>query len=211
VQVELLQACGEVQDPDVHVLGQGDGDDLQTGVQQRRMHTVGGRLAPQRLGEADAAERLALASPGLLEPVQARAEVEPPLADRVEALMEWASDARFKWGTGATRGAWQIRWPHPEHNEIWPITIGSEGKVEVPFGSIAKRHPFTDEGLREEYRQKLNDIDSVVQIAADGLGGWPTFPLSVIESDDGYERLVEALAWFRRQLQPPSRDDGLPS
>ncbi|MFG1674625.1 DUF262 domain-containing protein [Micromonospora sp. NPDC049282] len=82
--------------------------------------------------------------------------------------------------------------------DIWPLTLYPSGKAEVVFQHLANRSPFDDIALREELRQRLNQLPGV-NIAAAKLTLRPGFPLTVLADGSAVDGLVEHLQWFYEQ------------
>ncbi|MFC4019162.1 DUF262 domain-containing protein [Micromonospora sp. GCM10011542] len=82
--------------------------------------------------------------------------------------------------------------------DIWPLTLYPSGKVEVVFQHLANRFPFDDVTLREQFRQRLNQL-SGVNIAAAKVTLRPGFPLTVLAGERAAEGLMEHLQWFYEQ------------
>ncbi|QGN48618.1 DUF262 domain-containing protein [Micromonospora sp. WMMC415] len=82
--------------------------------------------------------------------------------------------------------------------DIWPMTLYPSGKVEVVFQHLASRLPFDDVALREQFRQRLNQLPGV-SIAAAKLALRPGFPLTVLADSTAAAALVEHLQWFYEQ------------
>ncbi|MEU8241365.1 DUF262 domain-containing protein [Actinoplanes missouriensis] len=82
--------------------------------------------------------------------------------------------------------------------DIWPATIYPSGKFEVVFQHLSSRPPFDDMALREELRQRFNQLPGV-DIAAAKLTLRPGFPLKVLTEPGATEVLLEHLQWFYEQ------------
>jgi alkylated DNA nucleotide flippase Atl1 len=66
-----------------------------------------------------------------------------------------------------------------QDGDIWPATIYPSGKLEVVFQHLTNRSPFDDVTLREQLRQRFNELPGV-NIAAAKLALRPGFPLQVL-------------------------------
>ncbi|MEV4757814.1 DUF262 domain-containing protein [Micromonospora sp. NPDC049559] len=89
-----------------------------------------------------------------------------------------------------------------ELGNIWPATIYPSGKFEIVFQHLSIRTPFDDIALREEFRQRLNQLPGV-KIATAKLALRPGFPLDVLVDSTAREALIEHLGWFYRQAVRP--------
>lgn len=89
--------------------------------------------------------------------------------------------------------------------DIWPATIYPSGKFEVVFQHLSSRPPFDDMALREELRQRLNQLPGV-DIAAAKLTLRPGFPLKVLAEPGAVEVLLKHLQWFYDQAHLSDQD-----
>ncbi len=133
----------------------------------------------------------------------------PAARDVIEKLVNWADqkERELAAATGV-RTKTLTRFPtngNTTEPELWlqvdldlepkriqsTISVRARGDVVVQFGNM--RHPpFDSEAARDELRLALNQIDGV-DISADDLSGWPSFPLSAVEDASGLARLVGVL------------------
>ncbi|MFD0782428.1 DUF262 domain-containing protein [Micromonospora azadirachtae] len=90
--------------------------------------------------------------------------------------------------------------------DIWPVTVYPSGKVEVVFQHLANRAPFDDVTLREQFRQRLNQLPGV-NIAAAKLALRPGFPLTVLADGKTAASLMEHLQWFYEQVHVSEETD----
>ncbi|WP_431913580.1 hypothetical protein [Micromonospora carbonacea] len=74
------------------------------------------------------------------------------------------------------------------------------------FQHLSVRTPFDDVTLREELRQRLNQLPGV-RIAAAKLTLRPGFPLTVLADADAREALLDHLRWFYDQAQLSAPDE----
>lgn len=103
------------------------------------------------------------------------------------------------YGDGAETSCFLMARERGHHEgDIWPMTLYPSGKVEVVFQYLANRLPFDDVRLREQLRQRLNQLPGV-NIAAAKLTLRPGFPLTVLADDSAAAGLVEHLQWFYDQ------------
>ncbi|MEV0330770.1 DUF262 domain-containing protein [Micromonospora echinospora] len=94
-----------------------------------------------------------------------------------------------------------------ELGDIWPAVLYPSGKFEVVFQYLSVRTPFDDVALREELRQRLNQLPGV-EIAATRLTLRPGFPLAVLADADARDALLDHLRWFYDQAQVSVPDEG---
>lgn len=92
---------------------------------------------------------------------------------------------------------------------IWPLTIypgtGRGGVVEVPFQHLANRVSFTDYALRNELRERLNQMEEV-DIAQGKLALRPSFRLTTLVVPGSGRLLQETLLWFRDRVREAERE-----
>ncbi|GIH96785.1 DUF262 domain-containing protein [Planobispora siamensis] len=73
--------------------------------------------------------------------------------------------------------------------------------VEIPFGTLRKRPPFDDPGLREELRQRLNDAPGV-DIPVSKLELYPSFKTTQLANPAVFDVVIALLDWFAAQSMP---------
>jgi alkylated DNA nucleotide flippase Atl1 len=93
---------------------------------------------------------------------------------------------------------------------IWPVALYPLSTCEVVFQHMARRPPFDEIQLREEFRQRLNRIPGV-DLPAAKIEMRPSFPLAVLADSAAYEVFTAALDWFyqqatRREAEPEIAD-----
>jgi len=171
----------------------------------------------QRFGVEELAQLAGMpqqdASEQLLRPRSRRNDL---LDDRFTEQLTDLQDARVVVGTVAVIEAWAKMGGRPlygsggetscflmargkdhELGNIWPATIYPSGKFEIVFQHLSVRTPFDDIALREEFRQRLNNLPGV-KIAAAKLALRPGFPLDVLVDAKAREALIGHLDWFYR-------------
>jgi alkylated DNA nucleotide flippase Atl1 len=108
---------------------------------------------------------------------------------------------KILYGAGSeTSCFFMARGKEHELGNIWPAAIYPSGKFEVVFQHMSTRPPFDDVTLREEFRQRLNQLPGV-EIAAARIALRPGFPLTVLADSKVRDVLGEHLAWFYEQAQ----------
>ncbi|MGW1058254.1 GmrSD restriction endonuclease domain-containing protein [Micromonospora rubida] len=133
----------------------------------------------------------------------------PRVATATAVVLEaWATmGGTLSYGTGGETSCFLMaRGKDHEAGNIWPAAIYPSGKFEVVFQHLSTRMPFDDLALREELRQRLNQLPGV-NIAAAKLALRPGFPLTVLADADAREALVDHLRWFYDQAQLPGSDE----
>lgn len=120
-------------------------------------------------------------------------------------LDEWTTmGGTLLYGTGGETSCFLMaRGKEHELGNIWPAAIYPSGKFEIVFQHLSTREPFHDIALREELRQRLNQLPGV-DIAAAKLTLRPSFPLTVLIDADARDALLDHLRWFYDQAQPPT-------
>jgi alkylated DNA nucleotide flippase Atl1 len=134
---------------------------------------------------------------------QLTARQAPAVATATSVLLEaWsAMGGTLSYGTGAETSCFLMaRRREHELGSIWPAVIYPGGKFEVVFQHLSVRTPFHDGALREEFRQRLNQLPGV-NIPAAKLALRPGFPLTVLADVDAREALLDHLRWFHDQAQ----------
>ncbi|MFG2243707.1 DUF262 domain-containing protein [Spirillospora sp. NPDC048823] len=116
-----------------------------------------------------------------------------------QALRHWTGrGGELDFGTAETNC---LPWLHHPgaHDWIWPVVFyPRSAKIEVVFQHLAKRPPFDDDSVRDEFRRRLNRIGGV-DIPEDRLTKRPSIPIAVL-SGGGLTPFLEALDWFIDQV-----------
>lgn len=89
-----------------------------------------------------------------------------------------------------------------EPDSIWPCVIYPSGYVEIVYQYLATRAPFDDIRLREELRQKLNEIPGV-DIPAAKLTLRPSLRAGLFTTETALGQLGDTLAWFINTVEHP--------
>ncbi|WP_406045095.1 DUF262 domain-containing protein [Micromonospora sp. NBC_00898] len=130
----------------------------------------------------------------------------PAVATATLVVLEtWTSmGGTLLYGTGGETSCFLMaRGKEHDQGDIWPAAIYPSGKFEVVFQHLSVRPPFDDVTLREELRQRLNQLPGV-DIAAAKIALRPGFPLGVLADADAREALLDHLRWFHDQAQTPA-------
>ncbi|RQW89112.1 GmrSD restriction endonuclease domain-containing protein [Micromonospora globispora] len=133
----------------------------------------------------------------------------PAVATATHVVLDaWTTmGGTLSYGTGGETSCFLMaRGKEHELGNIWPAAIYPSGKFEVVFQHLSVRPPFDDVTLREELRQRLNQLPGV-DIAAARIALRPGFPLTVLADADAREALLDHLRWFYDQAQLPTSDD----
>lgn len=126
----------------------------------------------------------------------------------LELLNRWtALGGTLLYGSGAETSCFLMaRERGHQEGDIWPATIYPSGKFEVVFQHLATRAPFDAVELRDQLRQRLNELPGI-DIPAAKLTLRPSFSLRVLTSTGTTEALVRHLEWFYEQAHLADQDD----
>ncbi|WP_174535870.1 GmrSD restriction endonuclease domain-containing protein [Micromonospora chalcea] len=118
----------------------------------------------------------------------------------VAVLEAWAGmGGTLLYGSGGETSCFLMaRGKDHQLGNIWPATIYPSGKFEIVFQHLSTRIPFDDITLREQFRQRLNELAGV-KIAVAKLALRPGFPLDVLADVKTREALIGHLRWFYDQ------------
>lgn len=136
---------------------------------------------------------------------------DPAVATATLVVLDaWTSmGGTLLYGTGGETSCFLMaRGKEHELGNIWPATIYPSGKFEVVFQHLSVRPPFDDVTLREELRQRLNQLPGV-DIAAAKIALRPGFSLAVLADADAREALLDHLRWFYDRAQAITLDTTL--
>jgi hypothetical protein len=161
---------------------------------------AGGRAPAEQFLSA---EELAEAA-GILIPETSEEKFEAQLkkyqsSETVEAvhrlMARWNEHGRITYGSSSLVTAFFTK--EIEGDTIWPFALYPDGKVEVVFQYLASREPFTDEGLRQEFRRRLNEAPGIS--VADKPR--PGFHVSVLADPVVFDIVQKTLNWFLEQVE----------
>lgn len=121
----------------------------------------------------------------------------PQVSGAVSRLLDWWRDRGGEVQFGRSAGASCAPAVKGAQEVLYPIRFYAK-TVEVPFGTLKKRVPFTDPELREELRRRLNEAPGV-DIPAAKLELFPSFPVTLMADDAVWDVVVAALEWCAAQ------------
>jgi hypothetical protein len=78
--------------------------------------------------------------------------------------------------------------------------FATNGNLRVWFRYLRRKKPFDSEALRQELRERLNQIPGV-SVPADSLNGMPRISLSALESDSGITAFTQVLEWVIERIK----------
>lgn len=160
-------------------------------------------LVPRILGQTEAAERVkGTRAKGhwnrqlILEELKERRGAD--VARVGERIFEWVDrrgDLDTNFGSGHRSGSFQAG--YWEDRYAWPFVLYTYGRVEIQFQYLAKRPPFSAEGLREELRSKLDAIPGVSMPAP--AEKRPSIDLELLQDDVSFSAFTDAMDWAFEQ------------
>lgn len=129
----------------------------------------------------------------------------PQAAGAVSRLLDWWRDRGGEVQFGRSAGASCA--PFVRHGgETLTMVRFYSRTVEVPFGTLKKRVPFSDPILRDELRRRFNDAPGV-ELPAAKLELYPSFEIDLMADEAVWDVVVACLDWFTAQTET----DGGPS
>jgi hypothetical protein len=81
-----------------------------------------------------------------------------------------------------------------------PILVWTSGYVQVQFGVLQTRPPFTDESKRLELLRRLNEVPGIA-IPEDALNRYPNFRLSTLKEEGALRQFLGTLDWFVQEIR----------
>lgn len=92
---------------------------------------------------------------------------------------------------------------------LYPLKIRRDGRIIVWFNYLKPRPPFTDESVRRELWDKLNQIPGVALpdgASKEPFAGRPGFDLSLLANEEARSRFKAAIAWAVAQARAAAAD-----
>lgn len=119
-------------------------------------------------------------------------------------LWDWARsrNLRIWWGAGRITGSMYPVLDHGQTNYSL-FSLWTNGNVTIEFESMSSRPPLSDETVRKQVAQRLNEIPGV-QLPADSPKGWPRFPLSALSEPSAVQLFLRVFDWVIALVRPPA-------
>jgi hypothetical protein len=105
---------------------------------------------------------------------------------------------RIWWGRGKVDGN-LIPLFDDERGKQFLLAISTNGRMELQFGWMKSRAPFSDPALRKELLDKLNAVPRI-SLPADSVERFPRFDLRVLCNDQTYDGFLAAMDWAAHQI-----------
>jgi hypothetical protein len=115
-------------------------------------------------------------------------------------IMEWSRDQQLM-RSAEISGERFYFWPglHAGGASYWPVNLRPDELV-ISFQALSKRMPFSEESLRRQLLDKLNDL-SRVSLPLSSLTGRATISIGLLEDDELLQRILSALTWMMHQIR----------
>jgi hypothetical protein len=129
-----------------------------------------------------------------------RAKCSASAFEAAERILEWGdrqSALTCIYGHGAVDGSVQFGVLDGERR-IFPFVVYTNGGVEIPFARMADYQPFADEGLREQFRQKLNAIEAI-NFGSEATMKRPSVSLESLAGERTLQAFLDVAEWALRQ------------
>ncbi|MGV8088118.1 MAG: hypothetical protein ACP5NU_03545 [Methanomicrobiales archaeon] len=116
----------------------------------------------------------------------------------VKRILEWVSEKNLKiwWGRGSQSGSF---YPLIDlvggYNQIFGVW--TYGKIEIEFQWMSKA---VENKILLSFLHKLNEIPGV-SLSENSLKGRPSFPISVLHSDEQYSKFINAILSFVQEVR----------
>lgn len=115
-------------------------------------------------------------------------------------ILEWSRDRfGFKWVT-AKPAAWLSSCATGTAPGHLFVSLPEAARSCSCFRWLRNKDPFDEEGKREQFRDRLNEIDGV-DIPAEALTGNPRVSLTVFAAEGALDTLFRTLEWFIEEVR----------
>jgi hypothetical protein len=108
-------------------------------------------------------------------------------------------DVRIWWGQGVTTASFV---PCLGEGSNWLgffRVVARGGRIETYFAQMRKRSPFDSPKKRMQLLEKFNELPGV-ELQQDGIDKYPSFSLSVIESEEALTKLLSICRWIAKEF-----------
>jgi hypothetical protein len=125
----------------------------------------------------------------------------PEAVTPARAILEWSESktSRIAWGTGKQYGTF---YPTLEHKGRLhkPVQVWTGDYINIQFGDMVTKPPFSEESKRSELLRRLNGIPDVA-IPYKATDKYPSIPLSTLNSEIALKQFLEVLDWFVQEVK----------
>jgi hypothetical protein len=134
-----------------------------------------------------------------------RAADGPASVERAQEVVDWARSRGILvwWGRGTQRGGFVPIYTDATGTRHQLFEVWSDGAFEVYFQHLSAKGPFTDVELRRELYSRLNAVDGV-SLPLVALDRRPSFKLSEVASEDGFNQLLNIWEWVLETIRSAS-------
>jgi DNA-binding NarL/FixJ family response regulator len=119
----------------------------------------------------------------------------PEDTDAARRIVEWAREHQLtcRFGTGRREGSFTVTYEHGSLS-YWLLTVWTAGSVEVEFGALRAKAPFSSVEARNELAERVRKVPGA-QVREADLHNRSRMSLSALASDGGWRMMREALDW----------------
>ena len=103
------------------------------------------------------------------------------------------------WGKGAQLGILLPIVTQGKHRYA-PLALRTNGEVGIRFRDVKTRPAFSSPEMREQLRQRLNELPSV-DISPDHIEGRRSFPMSVLSDPASMTSFKATLDWMLERIK----------
>jgi len=119
-------------------------------------------------------------------------------------ILDWSKKKglRLWWGKGAKDGAFIPIFDN-DGRDYFPIAVRTGytvPNIQLQFAPLSKRKPFDREPARIDLLNRLNKIDGV-QLPEESITKYPSFYLSLLDSDEKIEQLIDVFEWLIEKVK----------
>ncbi|MDH3348381.1 MAG: hypothetical protein OEM02_09850 [Desulfobulbaceae bacterium] len=116
-------------------------------------------------------------------------------AEAAKNIYDWSSKLmnRIWWSEAKVDGSFIPVWDGPGDENHWFFAVRSTGKIELYLGAMAKKTPFDNIELRQEFVDRLNNLGANIPKEKSGL--YPKFSMSVITPPEKMTEFKNIIEW----------------
>lgn len=158
-------------------------------------------LAPHVIGETERSEIAKSSSRGRLPPMEVRDWLDEYIAPRGEQIVRAsASYIRLVESLGAkvsvasTRGSLVTTWDAADGKKVYPIFLGSTGRLAVGFGWVSSRTGLLEESIRQSFYDRFSAV--LGGLSTQNLNGHPSAPVERLNSPEVLSAFKAVLSDF---------------
>lgn len=158
-------------------------------------------LAPRVIGGTERSEITKAANRGRLPPMEVGAWLDEMIVPRGDAVSRAAAayidlveSLGAKVSVASTRGSLVTTWEAEDGKNVYPVFLGSNGRMSIGFGWVSSRPRLQEATLRQAFYDRF--VEALGPLSTWNLNGHPSIPVECLNSPETLEAFRRVLTDF---------------